>query len=208
MEKAKINGKIYDILDFNTACKYRDQIDQSVTAIKIEDSNNVLPIRNKTDMLPGVYFSGDLIFVKEPDCYDAEEYSSKNIINFDDAKSLKEIIKKQDELNSLERSILTNPDNIFIPSIGENDSPEMAGLKAAVTKKNIDLDKYAPRFGSNYSNDKRLFNDSTITMSKMKTIMKNLDMKGTLIIEDIDDKVPNPIGEKIVIDLVGGDTNE
>ena len=84
----------------------------------------------------------------------------------------------------------------------------MVGLKKAVIAKEIDIDKYQGRFGSNYSNDKRLFNDGSITMSKLKTMMKALDMKGTLIIEDLNEDVPNPIGSKIVIDLLGGDNDE
>ena len=115
---------------------------------------------------------------------------------------------KQNKLKNAERTILTTPENIFVPVIRDDDSPEMVGLKEAVIAKEIDIDKYQARFGSNYSNDKRLFNDKSITLSKLKTMFKALDMKGTLIIEDLNDDIPNPIGKKIVIDLLGGDDNE
>ena len=39
-------------------------------------------------------------------------------------------------------------------------------------------------------------------------MFKALDMKGTLIIEDLNEEVPNPIGRKIVVDLLGGDQDE
>jgi len=136
------------------------------------------------------------------------EYSVDNVINFSNSKSFKEIIQKQNKLKSMERIILTNPDNITIPKIGENDSPEMIGLKKAIIAKHIDLDKYSSRFGNNYSNDKRLLNDETITMSKLKTMFKALDIKATLIIEDKNDSIPNPIGEQIYVELTGGELNE
>lgn len=208
MEKCKIGDKIYDVISVEDYIKNQELIDPSYTAIK--DGDYLYPIRPKTSEQPGFYpISNAIIEFKEPMTdKDKEEYSIDNTINFEDAKSLKEIISKQNKLKSAERSILTTPDNIFIPTIGENDSPEMVGLKKAVIAKEIDIDKYQGRFGSNYSNDKRLFNDGSITMSKLKTMMKALDMKGTLIIEDLNEDVPNPIGSKIVIDLLGGDNDE
>ena len=117
------------------------------------------------------------------------------------AESLKEAIELQDRLHSAEREILTTVDSVFCPRITDADTPEMKGLKEAVTAKHIDLDKYEQRFGPNYNNDKRLFNRDSITMSKLKMMLNVLDMKGTLIIEDKADDVPNPIGRKIVVDL-------
>ena len=81
----------------------------------------------------------------------------------------------------------------------------MKGMKEAVIAKNIDLDKYEHRFGSNYNNDKRLFNKNNISLPMIKRLSKALDMKATLILEDASPDVPNPIGKKIVIDVIGND---
>ena len=208
MEKSKIQNRIYDVMSFDDYIKNRDNVDPSFLAVR--DGDYMYPIRPKTSNLPGIYMmSPDLYRFKDPVTEeDKEEYSIKNIINFEDAKSIKEIIIKQNKLKNAERTILTTPDNIFVPVIGEDDSPEMAGIKEAVIAKKIDIDKYQGRFGSNFSNDKRLFNDKSITLTKLKTMFKALDMKGTLIIEDLNEEVPNPIGRKIVVDLLGGDQDE
>ena len=105
-----------------------------------------------------------------------------------------------------EKEILTNPDNIFIPTISEKDSPAMRGLKQAIIEKRIDIDKYQDRFGKeNFPNDKRKFKDTDITMFMMNRMNKALDIKATLILEDKSPDVPNPIGRKISIDLTGYD---
>ncbi len=207
MEKSKIGDRIYDVITPEEYNQNKESLNLSFTAIKDKESQMVYPIRGKNDDRPGIYMNGLINIIKDPEDGDPE-YSVDNIINFDDAKSLKEVIEKQSELKSMERIILTNPDNIFTPRIGENDSPEMVGLKKAVIAKHIDLDKYSARFGNNYSNDKRLFNDDTITMSKLKTMFQALDIKATLIIEDKNDSVPNPIGEQIIVELAGGTSNE
>ncbi len=206
MEKTKIDDKILDVITMDEFIKNKDTINSSFTAIKDEETQKVYPIRGRNDDRPGIYMHGSIAIIKDPDPNDTE-YDTDNIINFE-SNSLKEIIEKQNKLKSMERVILTNPDNIFMPRLGENDSPEMVGLKEAVIAKHIDLDKYASRFGNNYSNDKRLFNDETITMSKLKTMFNALDIKATLTIEDRDQTVPNPIGRKIVVELTGGNNNE
>lgn len=208
MEKSKIGDKIYDVVSLDEYIRNQEILDSSFTAVK--DGDYLYPIRPKTSNQPGLYSIGNAILeFKDPVSEeDKKEYSVENTINFENAKSLKDIIVKQNKLKKAERTILTTPENIFIPTIGENDSPEMVGLKKAVIAKEIDIDKYQARFGNNYSNDKRLFNDGSITMVKLKTMMKALDMKGTLIIEDLNEDIPNPIGKKIVIDLLGGDDDE
>ncbi len=206
MKKCFINNKIYDVVSFDDYIKQQDYCDNNITSI--EDNGYIYPIKSRKSEGVGVYqLSPDVYqFVDPSSDEERERYSTDNLINFEDAKSLREIIEKTDRLKSAERTLLTNPDNITIPVIGENDTPEMVGLKEAVIAKNIDIDKYQGRFGSNFSNDKRLLNDSSITLLKLKTMFKALDMKGTLIIEDLNEEVPNPIGKKIVVDLLGGET--
>ena len=54
-------------------------------------------------------------------------------------------------------------------------------------------------------NDKRLFNNSTISLAKLEKIGKALDMKLTLVIEDVNEDIPNPMGKKVVVELLAGD---
>lgn len=208
MKKCKIQSKIYDVISFDDYIANKDNIDQSLTAL--EDGDYIYPIRSKTSSSVGVYsLSKDLYQFKDPETEEEkEEYSVKNVINFEDVESLRDIIEKQNLLKSAERTILTTPDNITIPVIGKNDTPHMAALKEAIIAKQIDIDKYQGRFGSNFSNDKRLLNESDITILKLKTMFKALDIKGTLIIEDLNEDVPNPIGRKITVDLLGGNPDE
>lgn len=205
IEKAKIADKIYDVVSFEEFSKNSDMYTNGFTAIS--EGDYVYPIRGKFDTVPGAYPTEPVVFFEDPKT-DAERtmYSTSNIINFSGNSSLRELIDKQNKLLSAERSILTTIDNIFVPDIGENDTPEMKGLKQAIIDKKVDLDKYEPRFGPNYNNDKRLLRRDSITMGKLKSLMGVLDMKGTLIIEDASPNVPNPIGHKIVIELHSDDT--
>ncbi|WP_301067233.1 hypothetical protein [uncultured Duncaniella sp.] len=202
MVKAKIGTTIYDVIDYDTFRSNPDSFGYaSYTAIRQGDT--IYPVRSKTDMQPGFYPGGPMDFFKDPSPEQTEMYGVQNVINFSDAKTLREVIAAQQKLNNAERTILTTVNNVFYPIISSHDTPEMAGLKEAIQKKNIDLDSYGPRFGPNYNNDKRLLHKSSITFGKLRTIMDALDMKGTLILEDSASDVPNPIGEKIVVQLNG-----
>ena len=119
---------------------------------------------------------------------------------------MQEYLARQDRFKDIERDILTNPDNIFTPKPGPNDTPEMKGLKEAVAAKKIDIDKYADRFGDNFSNAKRKMRDESVSLLLLKRICDCLDMKAELIISDVSPDVPNPMGEPIHIQITG-DTN-
>lgn len=200
IEKAKVDEAIYDVLTHEEYYSMRQGVLPQFTAIKEEEY--LYPIRSKTDTRPGAYPSGPVIFYKDPETDEQRnEYSVSNIINFSDSKNLKELIQKQNAVRNTERAILTTIDNIFVPEIGENDTPAMKGLKEAIIAKKVDIDKYESRFGANYNNDKRLLRRDSITLQKMESLMGILDMKGTLIIEDADPNVPNPIGRQIIVEL-------
>ena len=207
IKKAKVDNKIYDVVTFEEYTSNPTAYIPEFTAI--EDEGMIYPIRRKTDTRAGMYPGTIACKFVHPVPEETDIYSSKNIIDFDKADSLKDIIEKQDKLRQAERGILTTVDNVFYPNITENDSPEMVGLKQAVIAKQIDLDKYEQRFGINYNNDKRLFNKPTITLAKLKTMFDVLDMKATLTIEDKNSDVPNPMNTKIVVDLTSdGDNKE
>ena len=96
---------------------------------------------------------------------------------------------------------MTSPDNITVPNISSLDSPEMRGLKEAIIAKHIDFDKYSDRFGSNFANDKRILKTNSITQKMLKRILRNIDVKATLILEDTSPNVANTMGKKIEIDI-------
>ena len=199
--KAKIDNAIYDVITLDEYLKDPSAYG-SYTAINGQDGY-VYPIRTKTDNRPGFYPTGALDFFKPPVGGEANIYTQQNVINFNDATSLREIIKTQQKLAGEERTILTTIDNVFAPEVAPDDTPEMKALKQAILDKHIDLDKYEPRFGPNYNNDKRLLKKNSITFGKLRSIANALDIKVSMTIEDASPDVPNPIGRSINIDITG-----
>lgn len=205
MKKAKIDGKIVDVID-KQELSTGGNLPYGYTGIEMGDY--VLPLRAKNDTRPGVYRAGNVLLqVKNPSASEETEYSKENIIDFGSACDMKELISRQNALREMERSIVTTVDNIFCPQIRETDAPEMVALKRAVAAKGIDIDKYESRFGANFNNDKRLFDKSSITLTKLKSLCGALDINATLILKDASEDVPNPMREEIVIPLteIGGE---
>jgi hypothetical protein len=165
----------------------------------------VYPVRNQMESgKPGVFITGGLDIFNAPQTeQEKSEFSVDNIIDFGKAENMRDLMQCKQMLNQAERSIITTVDNLFTPDIGENDTPQMRAMKEAVIAKGIDLDKYESRLGPNFNNDKRLFKREDITIGKIRTIAEALDMKVTLIIEDTDPNVPNPIGKTIVAQITG-----
>ena len=207
-KKMRINDKIYDVATLDEYTQYKDAYIPQYTAIHDQETGFVLPIKNRYEEGPGIVVGNGISYVEEPEEEEMEEYLDKSIIDFDNSKTIHDMMEKQRIVRSLERDILTSPDNIFTPKIFDDDSPEMKALKTAVLDKHIELDKYEPRFGSNYNNDKRLFNKNTISLSMMKRMCDALDIKATLILEDKNADVPNPMGRKIEVDITGGTGDE
>lgn len=200
LEKAKIEGAIFDVITEEEYLQNPNAIDRRHTAIKGNDGY-IYPIRNLTDNRPGYYPTGCVDFFIPPSPSEAVFYGTKNIINFKDATNIREVIETQQKLNAAERSILTTIDNVFEPDIGENDLPEMRALKQAIIDKHVDLDKYEQRIGANYNNDKRILKKGNITFDKLRTFCEALDIKATITLEDNNPEVPNPIGRVIVAEL-------
>lgn len=174
----------------------------------IERNELVYPIKQKNDSTPGVFIDGPFAFFTEPSSKDMDVYRSDlHIVDFGSASSTQEFIEKNNEYRDKEREILTTPDNIFVPQVKEGDLPEMKALKEAVISKHIDIDKYSHKF-DRFNNDKRLFNDTSISMKKLKSMCDSLDIKATLILEDKSSDVPNPIGKKVEVVITRGDDNE
>ena len=198
---------MYDVCELEEYQKHASRYLAGHTAI-IKDGYlyPVLSPNQKTNEC-GVIVSTPISFYNPPKKGEEEKYSKEHMIDFSDSKDIASMIDKLDAVKKLESDVLTSVDNIFAPKIKAEDTPEMVALKTAVIKKHIDLDKYEHRFAENYNNDKRLFNKSTISLGKMKTIANALDMDITLTIKDVPD-APNPIGEVIEVKLTGCDANE
>jgi len=216
MKKGKIDGKIVEIITPEEYYANPSLYPYNYTAIDGHDGF-IYPIRSKMDCRPGYYMSPTSPFIKQriPTPEEEVEYSADNVINFDDAQSMKEIIIQQNKLYDQERSILLSVDNVFTPPIKADDSAEMVGMKQALQAKHCDIDKYEGRFGKkNFQNEKRLFDRPSMTLSKIKKTCDALDIKCTMILEDKSPDVPNPMNTKIVIDITGdantdeGDDNE
>lgn len=203
-KKMRIKDRIYDVASLEEYNNYKDAYIPQYTAIYDKDTNLVLPIKNRYENGPGIVIGNCVSYIDEPNDEDRNEYLGNSIIDFDNAKSIHDLMQKQQAVKTLERDILTSPDNIFTPKIFDDDSPEMKALKSAVLDKHIDLDKYEPRFGQNYNNDKRLFNKNTISLSMLKRVCNALDIEATLTLSDKNDNVPNPIGRTIEVKLTGG----
>ena len=207
-KKAKINGRVTTVVTPLEALQ-NESYQNKFTSVEINDT--ILPVKKTYDpSSPGFYImnSGQIGKIIYPSDQDRDEYSRANIIDFSDVTTMKELILKQEEVKRMESEVLSNSDNLFKPIVKENDSPEMKAMKKAICLKNIDLDLYQDRFGDNYNNDKRLLKGSSITISKMKSICDNLDIKVTLTLSDNNPEVPNPIGETISVDICGYENGE
>lgn len=206
LQKANIGGFMYDVISQEDFYKDPDSHNNKYTAIRSGDGF-IYPIRGRNDHGPGFYPTGGLDFFIPPTGKECTIYSQQHVIDFHDPTNYRELIQAQQKLASAERSILTTIDNVFAPEIGDNDTPEMKAMKQAILDKCIDLDKYEPRFGPNYNNDKRLLKKDRITFEKLRNICNALDIKATITIEDAGPDVPNPIGRVIVAELTGANAN-
>lgn len=206
IKKGKIENKIYDIMSSEEYRNHKDVYDPQFTAI--EKDGTIYPVRPKNDNRPGYYPKGTFNFYKDPNNEEQKNYDSNNLIDFSNSNNIKDVIEKATSLKNMESEVLTTPDNIFKPSIKEEDDPEMKLIKQAVIAKNMDIDKYKGRFGRNFPNDKREFNKNNMTLAKIKRFANAFDWKVTMIIEDKDENVPNPMGKKFMAEINSGKTTD
>lgn len=211
LKKASLEGRLVDVISFDKLKDNKELYTTTTTPAGVEVKTStgeefVLPFRDKGNMnndKAGVYTLGNVGYmIKYPDKRSKSIYQPE-VIDFDQTNSIQEFIGKQNRVKDVEREILCTPDNIYKPPIGENDAPEMKALKEAIRAKNIDIDKYADRFGENFPNDKRKLKDDKITLFLLKRMAECLDMNVDLIISDKGPDVPNPIGIPIKVSLTG-----
>lgn len=217
---AIVNGQeyvTYDLDKFTTILRV-DQQNAIISRNEIsgmvgmEVDTMILPAKKiGTDMSePGVYFNDDpLFFVTFPAESDQKKYIPKpeNTFDLSNIENIQDYVTEKEAYdNSITALLETDPedDTIFTPPLLKTDSPEMKALKKSVMLKRIDLDKYAPRFGSNYPNDKRKFKDDNITSFMLKRICQNLDMEVDLVFRDAPGNIANPMGKVVRVNMIPG----
>lgn len=196
-----INGRLYEVVPVNDYIGNEDGYLQGYTAV--EDSfGNIYPIVSATSQDPGLRYrkKAPVFFASIPEGSD-DQYRVDQAIDYSKATNIKEFIETQNIVKELEKDILTSPDSIYVPPSDPNDSPAMKALKEAVIDKKIDLNKYEPRFGANYNNDKRIFNKQNISLPMLVRMCNALDIKATLTLEDQEGDIANPINDVISVEI-------
>lgn len=201
VKRARINDTLYNVVSPETYVNTPELYPNYRTAIEAGDY--VLPLINKTDEKTGTVYNGMVFEIREQNRGDLDGYNKSNLTIYDlgNSTDTTDLITKQKRIAEINKEIMETVDNIYIPCRNEDDVPEMVIFKDALEAKHMDIDKYIPAIenatGSKFGNDKRLLNKSEITIKKLKGFADGLDMKLTLIIEDKDPNVPNPIGTKL-----------
>ena len=184
---------------------------QSVTAVEASYNNHeyILPIRGKSDDRPGIYPNGAVYFIKTPEEGD-KSFDKENltIADFSDVTTLNEYFEKNSQLKKMEVDTLNESDDIYKPTYSGNESAEMKAIKDAITSKNMDLNKYAPRFGDNFLNTKRLLKGDSITMNKLIEVSNALDIEAELILRNASTDIANPMANEIHMIITKRDNNE
>lgn len=205
--KAAINGQVVDVIDYDEYSRHTDCYSgRNDVAIPVDMKGReiLLPVKGRYSSnvtLPGVYNAGCVDFLIYPDEAFAERYMPKDFISMSNTDDIKELIKNGDAARKLDEPFITSPDSITCIPIKETDQPEMKGLKMALNAKDIDIDKYAARFGDNYPNDKRQLKNSNATLKIIKRFCENCDMEAILTFRDKNPDVPNPMNTEITVSL-------
>lgn len=206
--KANINGKLYDVLTSKEYFEQGELYDYKTTAIL--DNGFLYPLRKKNRLGSGCgafMITKDVLKLVDPTEEEKEIYRAKEVIDLTSTSSMVEMIEKQSKFRNMERQILCDVDNIYKPVITESDTPHARALKEAIIAKRIDINKYKHRIPT-ICNDKRTFAQPNITMYKLLSTAKALDIDVQLILKDKSPDVPNPMGKEIVVDLITCDEDD
>ena len=203
MKKMEINNRIYNVVTIDEYRNSSELYDNKFTAI--QDHGIVLPIKQKNDFGAGYYIQSDSMvsLIKKPPENMIDEYSENKIIDYNNAKSIGDIIKNNEMLRDIQSEFIVDDENILNLTISDNDTPEMKALKSAINSKKADKSQYEDRFDQ-YQNDMRLLTKGTsITLGKLISICSVFDISAELVLKD-KDGAPNPMNRVISIDLTEG----
>lgn len=157
------------------------------TVVEIHDKQTgkdfCLPIRGKNDDRPGIYSYGAVYYTRFPRPDMEDYYDSKNlsITDYSNIESINEYFRNNSQVREIENSSLTDSDEIFYPNYSGKETNHMKAFKDAVSAKGMDINLYAPRFGDNFLNERRLLNGDDITIKKIISIANNIDIEAELI---------------------------
>lgn len=204
--KASINGQILDVISREEYFKNPELYYNGSYGMRHEsdDGELILPIKgqyNDNCTMPGIYNIGFGTVDIVPDKAFVEKYKPESYLNFKNTDDIKKLIKAGDAIKSLDEAFITSPDNITNIPIRDTDQPEMRALKMALNAKNIDIDRYAGRFGENFPNDKRQLKNGSATLKIIKRFCDNCDMEAVLTFKDRSPDVPNPMNTEITVSL-------
>lgn len=203
--RAPINGHMYYVYDYQSYVENQELVKAEKSAVIIERDGKkyYMPYKGEyeSQISPGIYDAGAVDFVIYPEEAIEESYMPKDIINYSNTDSAKEILNKQKMINKLSEPWITNPDNITKFNIHPDDQPEMVGLKMAMNAKEMDFDKYANRFGDNFPNDKRQMKNHKATLNIIERFAEKCDFDVLLTFRDKRPNVPNPMGKEITVSL-------
>ena len=205
--KASINGQVLDVISREDYFKNPELYYNNSYGMKCTNDKNqeiLLPIKgqyNDNCTMPGIYNIGFGTVNVMPDEAFMDKYIPEVYISSSNKDDIKELIKAGDAMKKLDEPFITSPDNITSIPIRETDQPEMRGLKMALNAKNIDIDRYAGRFGDNFPNDKRQLKNGSATLKIIKRFCENCDMEAVLTFRDKASDVPNPMHTEITVSL-------
>lgn len=218
LRNSTIDGKVMEVITEEEFCnKYKMYLENpsicSMTSVEVEDGKGnffILPIRGRSDDRPGIYTNGMVYYQRFPDDIENSEYNKKNldIVDFSDIKNIEEFLDKNSQIREMETTVLTDIDSVFTPPLLQDDSQEMRAVKDSIISKHIDINKYAPRFGDNFLNDKRILKTNSITMNKLISICEKLDIEAELTLRNANPDVPNPMSKEVTVILTNSGGGE
>lgn len=200
VRKAFIENKTMEVMSEKEYFRRAEFTDPMFEDACVEQGGTLYPIMSRYDpTITGVYDAGVCLKYNKPPEELSTKYSADHIIDFDKATDYGDVIRMKDSLNRAEVARLTTKDNVYVPNIQETDSPLLKVIKEAVGAKEIDLDSYRQRAGTNFSNWTRLItspkNDS-ITIKKAVNICEMCDLELSISVKDKKDAI-NPVGHVI-----------
>lgn len=212
--KAFINGKIYEVIEQSDMFSkdYMNCCIDCNTALHI--NGYILPFYSNTGIdysKPGVYINGAIFMtmVYPITEEDKQNYSDSHLAYFGSASTFQDILDAKEKISKDEYNHLVSSDEAFTPNIDQtNDTALMFAVKSAVAAKHCNINNYAERFGPDFNNDKRKFSGNSITAGKAEAICSRLDIRATLVIQDMNPNVANPIGKTLVFPWIGDGVND
>lgn len=202
MKKVQIGSILYDVISAEEYDRDPNLYASSYTAI--ESNGHVYPIVNGTQYKQVGFYPQVSTMCGYIVKSDEQQYSADNIIDYNKASDIRELISTNERVRKIEDEMLTTKDNVTKLNISPDCTPEMVALKQAINLKSIDIDKYKNRF-EQFQNDFRILKGDSITLGKLISTCKSLDIEADLILRD-KPECANPMNTEIRVDLtVRGD---